>query len=107
VRGVKLGTAIASTALLAAVAASASCYMQDRKLERGFNKITIGMPEQQIVALMGKPYSTGTCGRLGGFPKGCSKEYLYSTPYPIVPWTWAIFVDAHGRVIDKYVYQSP
>jgi hypothetical protein len=103
----KLGPALASVALAVVVAASVSCYIRDRKLEGGFNKITIGIPEQQIVAVMGKPYSTGTCGRLGGFPKGCSKEYLYNTPYPLVPWTWAIFVDAHGQVIDKYVYQSP
>jgi hypothetical protein len=102
----KLGPALASVAVVAVVAASVSCYVRDRRLERGFDKIRIGMPEQEIVAAMGKPSSTGKCGRLGGFPEGCSKEYLYSTPYP-VPWTWAVFVDAHGQVIEKYVYQSP
>jgi hypothetical protein len=90
-----------------AVAALLFCYFRDRKLERGFDRITTGMTEQQIVAVMGKPSSTGKCGELGGFPDGCSKEYLYNTPYPFVPVTWAIFIDVRGYVIDKYEYQSP
>src|SRR6516165_5459124 len=98
----KPGTAIGSIALLVAVATSFSCYLRDTKLERGFDKISNGMTEQQVVAVMGKPSSTGKCGRIGGFPAGCSKEYLYNTPYPLVPVTWAVFVDGNGHVIDKY-----
>jgi len=103
----KPGLALVSVALVGVVAASVSCYGRDRRLTRGFDKIRVGTPEQEIVAAMGKPSSTGNCGRLGGFPERCSKEYLYNTPYPIVPVTWAIFVDAHGQVMEKYVYQSP
>jgi hypothetical protein len=98
---------IASVVLVAAVGTVLYCYVRTRNLERTFDKVTVGMAAQQVVTVMGKPDSIGKCGELGGIPANCSKEYLYSSPNPFTIVTWAIFVDANGRVVDKYQYSSP
>lgn len=103
----KRALAIAVVLLVAVVGASVSCYVRDKHLEAAFNRITVGMAEQQIVSVMGKPESIGKCGALGGIPAGCSKEYLYPSSNPFALVTWAVFVDANGHVLNKCQYASP
>jgi hypothetical protein len=83
-----------------------SCYVHDTVLERGFEKVKQGMPEKEVLSLLGKPDRSGPCGQLGGFPAGCSREYLYGARLPTIT-TWAVFFDAHGTVLDTYRYESP
>jgi hypothetical protein len=103
----KRASAIALLVVVAAIGTALSCYVRNRNLERAFDRVTVGMAEQQIVTVMGKPDSIGKCGELGGIPPGCSKEYLYSSSNPLTLVTWAVFVDANGHVLDKYQYSSP
>jgi hypothetical protein len=81
-------------------------YHHDSRIEQGFSRITSGMDEREVIAMMGKPHTVGKCGELGGAPGGCTREYLYPAKLSIAT-TWAIFFDAQGRVIDKDEYQSP
>lgn len=78
----------------------------DLKLEHRFDRVSNGMNEQEVQSLMGKPDSIGKCGELGGYPDGCSKEYLYDPRLPVIE-TWAVFFDSRGLVLDKYRYMSP
>ena len=103
----KRASAIALVVLVAAVGTGLSCYVRNRNLEHAFDRVTVGMAEQQIVTVMGKPDSIGKCGELGGIPPGCSKEYLYASSNPFTLGTWAVFVDANGHVLDKYQHSSP
>jgi hypothetical protein len=103
----KRASAIALVVLVAVLGTTLSCYVRNRNLERTFDRVTVGMAEQQIVTVMGKPDSIGKCGELGGIPPGCSKEYLYSSSNPFTLVTWAVFLDANGHVLHKYQYASP
>jgi len=78
----------------------------DLKLEHNFDRVSKGMNEQEVQSLMGKPDSIGKCGRLGGYPVGCKREYLYYPMHTLLA-TWAVFFDEHGMVLDTDVYNSP
>jgi hypothetical protein len=81
-------------------------YFYDYRLEQDFGRLSNGMSEQEVQSLMGKPDSVGKCGELGGYPDGCSKEYLYNPRLPVIE-NWAVFFDSRGLVLDKYDYISP
>jgi hypothetical protein len=81
-------------------------YVYDARLEDHFAQVSSGMNEQQVLSAMGKPDTVGKCGKLGGIPDGCNREFLYDPMLPTIT-TWAVFFDPHGRVLGKYVYQSP
>jgi hypothetical protein len=83
-----------------------SCYVHDTRLEHRFGTVTQGMHEQEVLSLLGKPDRSGPCGQLGGFPAGCSREYLYGAKLPTIT-TWAVFFDERGTVLDTYRYESP
>jgi hypothetical protein len=96
---------VVTVALLIVGAAWAYCAVRDRSLARNFEKVSVGMPEEQVQVTMGKPTAIEACGSLGGSPKNCSKEYRYNTPYP-VPYAWVVFIDSTGHVIDKDLFAS-
>ena len=81
-------------------------YFYDLRLKHNFDRVSKGMSEQEVQAVMDKPDSIGKCGKLGGYPDGCSKEYLYNPRLPVIE-NWAIFFDSKGVVLDKYDYISP
>jgi len=64
------------------------------------------MSEREVISIMGRPKTVDKCGELGGAPGGCTWEYLHPAKLTIAE-TFAVFFDAHGRVIDKYNYESP
>ena len=102
-KGLLKGVAVA---LLIVGAAWADCAVRDRSLARNFEKVSVGMTEEQVRATMGKPTAVEACGSLGGSPKNCSKEYRYKIPYPLLPYAWVVFFDFTGHAIDKYVFAS-
>jgi hypothetical protein len=53
----KRASAIALVVLVAVLGTTLSCYV--RNLERAFDRVSVGMAEQQIVTVMGKPDSIG------------------------------------------------
>jgi hypothetical protein len=91
--------------LLIPFSVSLFCFVRDRALERNFKRVFVGMTEQQVKDLMGRPSEIEACDSLGGSPKGCVKEYRYNPPYP-VPYAWVVFIDSAGQVIDKSRYAS-
>jgi hypothetical protein len=97
---------IAVTFLTVVIAWFIFGYFYDFRLEHNYDWVSKGMSEQEVQSLMGKPDSIGKCGKLGGYPDGCSKEYLYNPRLPMIE-NWAIFIDAKGVVLDKYDYISP
>ncbi len=98
------GLAIGIAAAMFAYIVYGYCFDQIR--ERNFDRVKNGMNEQQVLSLMGKPDSIGRCGKLGGVPDGCYKEFLYQPVLPTIS-TWAIFFDSQGLSIEKYEYMSP
>ncbi len=102
-RPVPILTAVVVALLLALFT---SCYVHDTLIERRFEKVAQGMQEQKVLSVLGKPDRSGPCGELGGFPVGCSREYLYSARLPTIT-TWAVFFDEHGTVLETYRYESP
>ena len=80
-------------------------YSYDTRLERKFDRITTGMNEEQVLSVMGKPYSVGKCGELGGVPDGCYREDFYKPLLTVS--TLAVFFDSKGQVVGKYDYESP
>ena len=78
----------------------------DAVLERRFERINIGMTEQQVLAVLGRPDADEPCGKLGGFPQNCLHELRYEPKIPTIT-SYVVFIDGHGVVADKYVYQSP
>jgi hypothetical protein len=81
-------------------------HYYDLKLERNYGLVSKGMSEREVRSVMGKPDWMGKCGELGGFPDGCSREYMYQPSLSLFG-TYAIFIDAQGSVLDKYKYYSP
>ena len=55
----KRASAIALVVLVAVLGTALSCYVRNRNLERAFDRVSVGMAEQQIVTVMGKPDSIG------------------------------------------------
>jgi|HubBroStandDraft_4_1064222.scaffolds.fasta_scaffold1716447_2 outer membrane protein assembly factor BamE (lipoprotein component of BamABCDE complex) len=55
----KRASAIALVVLVAVLGTTLSCYVRNRNLERAFDRVSVGMAEQQIVTVMGKPDSIG------------------------------------------------
>jgi hypothetical protein len=81
------------------------CAVRDRNLSRDFELVSVGMTEDQVRKVMGKPSVIEACGRLGGAPKECAQEFRFNTPYP-VPYAWVVFIDSTGRAIGKDWYAS-
>jgi hypothetical protein len=88
-------------------------YWRDNGLARGFDKITVGATQRDVVRLMGKPKKIEKCGEFfGPIPqsemKGCASEYLYAvTVAPYVPSYYVIRFDEGGRVLSTDPYSSP
>jgi len=83
-----------------------SAYIHDNMLQRKFGKVRQGMREQDVLHIVGRTSRTGQCGELGGFPDGCSREYIYNPWLPTIT-TWAVFFDEQGTVLETYRYVSP
>jgi hypothetical protein len=106
-RSVKKSAALVAATLLAVVLGwFAYGYLYDLRLEHKFDQVSKGMSEQEVQAAMGKPNKIDKCGELGGYPSGCSKEYLYDPRLPVIE-NWAVFFNAEGLTLDKYDYISP
>jgi hypothetical protein len=102
----KLAALLAAALIVVVLAWLLYGYLYDNRLENKFDQVSKGMSEQQVQATMGSPDKIGNCGELGGYPSGCTKEYLYDPRLPTIE-TWAVFFDARGLVLDRYDYMSP
>jgi len=73
----------------------------------------ISRPGQQrsvVLAGLGKPWATATCGAtFGGVtPSGCAKEVIYAAPWaPLLPEYLAFFFDRNDILMETYRYVSP
>jgi hypothetical protein len=91
-----------------------SCaFWRDRSLSTGFNKITDGATQQEVVRLMGKPKKVEKCGEFfGPIPESeiniCASEYLYAATFaPYTPEYFIVRFDGRGHVISKVPLSSP
>ncbi len=88
-------------------------YLKDSALAKGFDKITDGTTQQDVLRLMGKPKKVEKCGEFfGPIPKsemeGCVTEYVYAATFaPYTPQYYVVRFDESGRVISKDPLSSP
>lgn len=82
---------------------------RQRRLEREFDKLTLGTPRREVLKAFGRPWKVEPCGAYFGVPQkdGCV-EYLYRDPFaPLIPYYYAIEFDQSGCVKDKVPWSSP
>jgi len=87
----------------------AGCSLRWRRIERGFDRVSIGDSKEGVLAAMGKPSEHGSCGLVAGLSyqtPNCVTEFVYSDPFPF-PDGYVVLFDQSGRVIHKSPYSSP
>jgi hypothetical protein len=104
-------------ATLAAIAAAGLWLWLDRRheaeLNSNFDRVSVGMTDRQVVALLGDPKWRGRCGTSNYYSfvepiKGSADCLVYASSFaPLNPWYPVIFLGRDGRVIAKYTYASP
>jgi hypothetical protein len=88
-------------------------HRHETQLDANFARVSIGMTEAQVVALVGQPKWRGRCGTSDYYSfvtpvRGSADCLVYASALaPLNPWYPVVFLSADGRVIDKYAYVSP
>jgi len=87
--------------------------LRDHRLSSNFHKVQNGMPEREVIRLMGKPTRIENCGKFWApVPKselqGCVEELFYASPFaPALPQYYVIRLGADQRVVEVAPYSSP
>jgi hypothetical protein len=87
--------------------------LRDKELQKSFDGIEAGAPEQEVIQKLGRPKRVEKCGEFfGPLPKeeseGCTREYLYASPFsPLLPQYYVVRFDANNRVSSTTPYSSP
>jgi hypothetical protein len=79
-------------------------------LEAGFDKVSLGMSENEVIALMGRPDEVNHCTGLLARREdpNCALGYLYYSAWGrFLPWYPAIWFGSDRTVTHKYAFVSP
>lgn len=107
------GCLIAVSIVLAGAVWLAWAIVRGKRLEKGFDEISLGTTEQEVLQKLGRPKRIEECGEsFGPLPKEdmekCSREYFYASPFaPLLPEYFVFRFDADNRVSSKTPYSSP
>ena len=107
------GYLIVGCIVLAGAIWLAWAILRHKQLEKGFDEITAGATEREVLKSLGRPKRVEKCGEfLGPLPKeaseNCSKEYFYASPFaPLLPEYFVFRFDLNNRVSSKSPYSSP
>ena len=101
------------TGLIALVPASLVSFgiVRESSLGADFERVSVGMSEQQVIRVMGRLGWTERCpsGPLTDPCLGrCVEAYVYPSSFaPLIPEYWVIWFDSDKRVVGKLDCQSP
>lgn len=108
--GYKKAILIASGGLFLAMSLSfASCSFRRHRIDRGFDRVSLGDSHDAVISAMGHPDEDGKCGQVAGVTYhtlNCVQEFVYDDPFPLIDGYIVLF-DESGHVVDKSRYSSP
>lgn len=86
-----------------------ACTIHDDGLNDRFQRVTDGMRQEAVIELLGRPRSVVDCKEPGSFQPqdrpDCARIYLYpSLLQPPWPFMWAVWFDANGVAIGKFLF---
>jgi hypothetical protein len=107
----KLRTVLATGVIALVIASPLALGMRrDDRLGVEFEKVSIGMPHEEVVEPIGSARRVASCdsGMFASRDKRCAATDVYPLSFaPLDPEYLVIYFDSNHRVIDKFDYQSP
>jgi hypothetical protein len=110
-------TRVAIIVLLVLTIALFSVWRRANTQQRRYESVSPGMTEAEVSQLMGKPDKVQTCGpfiQWDSEPKPndrntgqCVVQYVYKSPFLILPEQWSVGSDTSHRAVSKYHSTSP
>jgi hypothetical protein len=109
----RVGRIVFVVTLGLAVCGATFLLWRSHRFEKGYDQIEIGVSQESVRALLGKPALITDCTKtFGGYrrgdsepiPLGCAEEYWYHSSF--FPEAWSVGFDKDKRVIDKYHWVS-